>query len=509
MSMKILDCTLRDGGYYTNWDFEPELVKEYLTSVNSLPIEYVEVGYRQPTKSEYMGEYAYLPMHTIEQCKKCAPNKKLALMLNLKDVDEFSLITLLEPIGNIVQLIRFATAPEDIKKAAKLANVVRTLGMKVSVNVMYMSTWLSDEKFWQQLPLLDDNIDMLCMVDSYGAVYPHEIPQIVAKVKQSISKPIGFHGHDNMTLAFANALAALHAGCKMIDSTIMGMGRGAGNLRTELLMTYLAKDDIRINLNSVVELLAHFAPLYEKYGWGTNLPYMISGTNSLPQKDIMAMLSQKRYSIAHIVRHLQNNLSPNKTNQYPEIQINAKPEPVLLVGGGASVIKHLGAIVAYLNRNPFIPVCFLSAKHIALFDVINNPRYICLVGNEGARVERNADILHETDVFVLSNNAKHSVTYVPECVKERAYVISASNQFNLYDAPFALAMELVPNISTAQTILLIGMDGYSESKLSDIYDMMRENQTIIDAYMGQFHFKSLLPTEYKHIEQSSIYAELV
>ena len=69
--MKILDCTLRDGGYYTNWDFEPELVKEYLTSVNSLPIEYVEVGYRQPTKSEYMGEYAYLPMHTIEQCKKC------------------------------------------------------------------------------------------------------------------------------------------------------------------------------------------------------------------------------------------------------------------------------------------------------------------------------------------------------------------------------------------------------------------------------------------------------
>lgn len=508
MSMKILDCTLRDGGYYTNWDFEPELVKEYLTSVNSLPIEYVEVGYRQPVKQIYMGEYAYLPWQTIDFCQRYAPNKKLALMLNLKDVDETSIFPLLKPIIGIVPLVRLATAPKDVEKAAKVANVIRALGLEVSVNIMYMSTWLSDEKFWQQLPLLDDNIDMLCMVDSYGAVYPHEIPQIVAKVKQSISTPIGFHGHDNMTLAFANALAALHAGCKMIDSTIMGMGRGAGNLRTELLMTYLAKDDIRINLNSVVELLAHFATLHEKYGWGTNLPYMISGTNSLPQKDIMAMLSQKRYSIAHIVRHLQNNLSPNKTNQYPEIQINAKPEPVLLVGGGASVIKHIGAIVAYLNRNPFMPVCFLSAKHIALFDIINNPRYICLVGNEGARVEKNAKALHETDMFVLSNK-KYSDTYVPDSIKARTFIVPTCNQFSFSDAPLALAMDLVPNVSNACMVLMVGMDGYSESKLSDIYDMMRENQTIIDAYMGQFHFKSLLPTEYKHIEQSSIYAELV
>lgn len=506
--MKILDCTLRDGGYYTNWDFEPELVKEYLTSVNSLPIEYVEVGYRQPVKQIYMGEYAYLPWQTIDFCQRYAPNKKLALMLNLKDVDETSIFPLLKPIIGIVPLVRLATAPKDVEKAAKVANVIRALGLEVSVNIMYMSTWLSDEKFWQQLPLLDDNIDMLCMVDSYGAVYPHEIPQIVAKVKQSISTPIGFHGHDNMTLAFANALAALHAGCKMIDSTIMGMGRGAGNLRTELLMTYLAKDDIRINLNSVVELLAHFATLHEKYGWGTNLPYMISGTNSLPQKDIMAMLSQKRYSIAHIVRHLQNNLSPNKTNQYPEIQINAKPEPVLLVGGGASVIKHIGAIVAYLNRNPFMPVCFLSAKHIALFDIINNPRYICLVGNEGARVEKNAKALHETDMFVLSNK-KYSDTYVPDSIKARTFIVPTCNQFSFSDAPLALAMDLVPNVSNACMVLMVGMDGYSESKLSDIYDMMRENQTIIDAYMGQFHFKSLLPTEYKHIEQSSIYAELV
>ncbi len=506
--MKILDCTLRDGGYYTNWDFEPELVKEYLTTINTLPIEYIEIGYRQPAKCDYMGEYAYLPLQTIEQCQKYAPNKKLALMLNLKDVDEGSIARLIEPIQNIIPLIRFATTPKDIEKVAKISIITRKLGIKVSANIMYMSTWLSDEQFWQQLPLLNGNIDMLCMVDSYGAVYPHEILQIITRVKKVISAPIGFHGHDNMTLAYANTLAALQAGCEIVDSTIMGMGRGAGNLRTELLMTYCAKENTQINLNGLVELIERFTPLQEKYGWGTNLPYMISGVNSLPQKDIMAMLSQKRYSIAHIVHLLQNNLRPIKSNQYPNITMASKTESILLIGGGVSVSKHIKAIVDYLVKNPQISICFLSAKHIALFDIINNPRYICLVGNEGVRVEKNAGVFHDTDFFVVSDT-NSSETYIPECMKERTYVVPSNNHFDLSDAPLALAMDLVSNISTGQMILLIGMDGYSKTKHSDIFDMMHESQVIIDAYAGKYHFKSLLPTEYKHVEQSSIYAELV
>lgn len=506
--MKVLDCTLRDGGYYTNWDFEPCLVHEYLATINKLPIEYVEIGYRQPAKEHYMGEYAYLPLNTIVQCHKYAPNKKLSLMLNLKDVDERSVVTLLEPVCNYISLVRLATTPKDIEKAVKISTIARRLGVKVSVNIMYMSTWLADERFWQQLPLLNGNIDMLCMVDSYGAIYPHEISKIITKVKEVMSVPLGFHGHDNMTLAFANTLAALQSGCKLVDSTIMGMGRGAGNLRTELLMTYYAKVDNHIDLNGLVEFLELFAPLQEKYGWGTNLPYMISGANSLPQKDIMEMLSQKRYSIAHIVRKLQHNLYPNKTNLYQTITIEAKADSVLLIGGGASVIKHIGAIVDYMRIHPSISVCFLSAKHIALFDIITNQRYICLVGNEGARLEKNAGVLHNTDMFVLPCT-KQSDTYVPECVKDRTYIVPSSNQFDFSDAPLALAMELVPNISKDKTILLIGMDGYSESKRSDIYDMMREGQSIIDTCLGQYHFKSLLPTEYKNVEQSSIYAELV
>ena len=481
--MKILDCTLRDGGYYTNWDFEQELVQAYLSIVNTLPIDNIELGYRQPAKDEYMGEYAYLPLSTIEQCKQYAPDKKLAVMLNLKDVDERSASALVAPLKQHITLIRLATAPTDIEKAARVAAAIKQHGLKVSINVMYMSTWCDVSEFWLNLPKLNEVADMLCMVDSYGAVYPNEIAQIVERIKACVNVPIGFHGHDNLSLAFANTLAAIDAGCEIVDATIMGMGRGAGNLKTELLLAYLAKADKGINLNHVVELRSMFEPLQEEYHWGTNLPYMISGVNSLPQKEIMAMLNQRRYSVASIVRKLQNRLKKQSGQPYQPLVQEKSDRPVLFVGGGASV-----------------------AKHLSLFDAIANPRYFCLIGNEGARVEKQMQHVKATDKFVLSEQGEADA-YIPDFVQAQTYMLSMSDAHN--DAPLSLAIEVARQVTMERHIMLVGMDGYSASKREDIYDMMRENQELFDAYKDEFRFQSLLPTEYQNVEQSSLYAKLV
>lgn len=504
--MKILDCTLRDGGYYTNWDFEPELVQAYLSIVNTLPIDYIELGYRQPAKGEYMGEYAYLPLSTIMQCKQHASDKKLAVMLNLKDVDEQSASALVVPLAQHVALIRLATAPTDIEKAARVAAAIKQYGLKVSINVMYMSTWSDIPEFWLNLPKLNGVADVFCMVDSYGAVYPNEMKSIVSRVKQQLPMPIGFHGHDNLSLAFANTLAAIDAGCEIVDATVMGMGRGAGNLKTELLLTYLAKSDKGINLNKVVDLRSMFESLHAEYHWGTNLPYMISGVNSLPQKEIMAMLSQRRYSVASIVRKLQNRLKKQNGQPYPLLVKEPSDRPVLFIGGGASVAKHIDKIVDFLHIYEDIPVCFLSAKHLSLFDSISNPRYFCMIGNEGARVEKQIEHVTPTDKFVVSEQGD-AEAYIPDAVQAQTYMIATSDARN--DAPLALAIEIARQITTERHIMLVGFDGYSASKREDIYDMMRENQTLFDAYKDEFRFQSLLPTEYQNVEQSSLYAELV
>ena len=504
-NMKILDCTLRDGGYYTNWDFDSILVKEYLSTINTLPIDYIEIGYRQPAKEEYMGEYAYLPMSTILQCKQYAPDKKLVVMLNLKDVSDESAATLVSSLAKHIALIRLATAPNDIEKAARVATIIKQFGLQVSVNIMYMSTWNDVPEFWVALPKLEGVADILCMVDSYGAVYPSDIAGIVERIRACVNIPLGFHGHDNQSLAFANTLEAIHAGCDVVDATVMGMGRGAGNLQTELLLTYLAKNDSRINLNQVVELRNLYEPLHAIYKWGTNLPYMISGVNSLPQKEIMTMLSQRRYSVASIVRKLQNRLKNHNGQSYQLLIQEPINRPILFVGGGASVAKHIAKIVDFLHIYDDIPVCFLSAKYLFLFDEIANPRYFCMIGNEGARVEKQKQHLKATDKFVVSEQGVADA-YIPDFVQTRTYMIAMSEDRN--EAPLALAIEVARLISQEKHIMLVGLDGYSSSKREDIYDMMRENQELFDTYKDEFRFQSFLPTEYKNIQKGSIYSEL-
>ena len=84
--MKLLDCTLRDGGYYTNWDFDQSVVNTYLESCNHLPIEYLEIGYRSFPMNDYLGEYFYCPIDTLKRLKEIS-QKKLVIILNEKDVN--------------------------------------------------------------------------------------------------------------------------------------------------------------------------------------------------------------------------------------------------------------------------------------------------------------------------------------------------------------------------------------------------------------------------------------
>ena len=124
---KILDCTLRDGGYYTNWDFDSALVKNYLTSMNSLPIDYIEIGYRNPHLSGYFGEYYFLPAHTLQRIRSIT-NKKIAIILNEKDIREPILNELLLPCVGIVDLVRIAVDPVNFVRALSLAKKIKAIG---------------------------------------------------------------------------------------------------------------------------------------------------------------------------------------------------------------------------------------------------------------------------------------------------------------------------------------------------------------------------------------------
>ena len=293
---KILDCTLRDGGYYTNWDFKSQLVNKYLKAMEELPIDYVEIGYRNLKQSEYKGSFLFTT-ETLKKVKSLT-SKSIVLIIDEKNLSEDDIKQVIEPCGKYIEMIRIAIDPKRFDFGIKKAGIVRKLGYKVAFNVMYLSKWIDDNSFHKKLNGLEKHVDYLYLVDSYGSVYPEDINRVVKKIRLITSVKLGFHGHNNMELALANSIEAVNCGVEIIDATILGMGRGAGNLKTELLLTQISKTQ-KINFNLISNIVSEFYLLKKKYSWGTNLPYIISGFYSIPQKKVMDWLGK---TLCHLIQ---------------------------------------------------------------------------------------------------------------------------------------------------------------------------------------------------------------
>lgn len=498
--MKILDCTLRDGGYYTNWDFDNDLVKVYFESFNHLPIDFLEIGYKAFAENYYKGEFYYLPLFLIKKIKSIS-NKNLAILLNGKDLFDSNIEDLLLPCVGLIDLVRVAIDPKDLNKSLTLLKRIKSLGFKVALNVMYMSKWKTMKSFLTDLPLVNEACDFFYMVDSYGSVYPEDVKEITQTVKSILSIPLGFHGHNNLEMALINSLTALEYGVEIIDSTVTGMGRGAGNLKTELILTHLSsKGLLEFDFNYLSNLVDKFSQLQKLHNWGTNLPYMVSGSNSLPQKDVMEWITKRFYSLNSIVEALQNQKSnlldkPRVERFKPE----NKFENVLLIGGGNSVQQHFEAIRSFVYSNKSsITIVHASSTNAYLFkDLDFIPQYFCLVGNEGHRLERVYNNSPFKGICILPPPPRKLGIYKPEIAKDKIFEIEESTiNHMINDTHTILAFE-ISSILEAKNVYLVGYDGYpKESITSKMHEMFIENQNIFNLVKNRFKLISLLPTLY-------------
>src|SRR5699024_6197802 len=139
-------------------------------------------------------------------------------------------------------------------------------------------------------------------------------------------------GHNNLETALTNTLAALKAGVEYVDGTILGMGRGAGNLKTELLLTVLSKKEgLKVNFNALKKAISAIEPLYNEDPWGPKLPYMISGANSFPQYEVMERINVRYYTLNDCIRFL-NDWFRKARERFPHYSFQPA-ERVLIVGG--------------------------------------------------------------------------------------------------------------------------------------------------------------------------------
>lgn len=510
--MKILDCSLRDGGYYTNWDFSDELVDNYLKAFNELSVEYLEVGYRSKQLEGYLGKYFYCPVSVLKELKSKS-NKKLVIILNEKDVRADDAEELLLPIKSYVTMVRMAIDPKNFKRALALAKRVKELGFEVAFNVMYMSTWKEEKEFLNLISEVDDVADYFYMVDSFGGVYPEDVKETIALLRSKTKVKLGFHGHNNLEMALANTLTAIQEGVDIVDATITGMGRGAGNLKTELLLTVLqSQNKLSFDYNALTKVVSDFTALQNQYDWGTNLPYMVSGANSLPQKQVMEWVSKRYYSFNSIIRALNNQSQGKDDNvELPKLEPNKQSyTKALVVGGGPSPKIHSKAIDQFLIQNPDILVIHASSKNALSFSKVPNDQFFCLVGNEGHRLESVFSDQEIKGACVLPPYPRKMGTYIPKALRNNSFELSDVNFTEVFkDSHTSIALQLASDLDLEE-IYVTGYDAYTENISLKEQELFAENQLLFSKFKIKTDLKliSLTPTGYDELEMMSVYSFL-
>lgn len=509
--MKILDCTLRDGGYYTNWDFDKAFLESYLNAVNSLPIDFVEIGYRSNERGKYLGEFFYCPEYLLkmlsDQCEK-----PLALMLNEKEVSLNNIHSLLSQCET-VDLIRLAVAPENFERSIHIGKLIKSKGFKVAINLMYMSKWDEIDEMKGTLASIRLNeIDYVNMVDSYGGMTPERVGIIAREFMKASDVPLGFHGHNNLELALANSIVAMREGVAIIDSTFTGMGRGAGNLKTELLLTYLnANESLDLDFNVLSATVESVSELQSRYNWGTNLPYMVAGANSIPQQEIMDWINIRFYSYNSVLKALENRkINQSDDLRFPQFtaSMNQNSHGTLIIGGGPSALMHANAIKVWLSEHMNVNVVFASTKYIHHYTDVKNKAYVCIVGNEGKRLEDNLTNANDLEFScILPPFPREMGTYVPDGLRKLTYELDNTPFSDFQASHTSLALSLALKLNS-KNLFTAGYDGYGANVMNRKEKVLfQENETLFEAYsvFSGKSITSITSTDYSKLKKESVF----
>ena len=308
-AIKVVDCTIRDGGLTNDSKFTTELVRGVYSAICAAGIDYVELGYRNSKKllsPDEFGPWRFCDEDDLRAATDgIDPNgTKTAIMM---DAHKSSLDDVAPSDQSVVDMIRVATYVKDIDKAICLANCATGNGYEVTINIMAISQ--------AGAPFLDEalqqieeetNVLAVYIVDSFGALYCEEVDFLAAKYKKYlVTKELGVHMHNNQQLAFANTIEGIIKDANFVDGTLFGLGRGAGNCPTELLMGFLKNP--KFNIVPVLQAIVDFIlPLQQEIAWGYHVPYMLTGVRNLhPLEAIQWMSSPRKGELVSFYKHLE------------------------------------------------------------------------------------------------------------------------------------------------------------------------------------------------------------
>lgn len=542
-NFKILDCTLRDGGYYNDWVFTDEEVITYLEAMQRSNIDMVELGLRNFDSTGFKGPHYFSTEEYLARLP-LSHQTEYGVMLNAS--------TVLEDNGPIVEttkklfcdsrdshisFVRIACHLHEISGSELIVKTIKSLGYKVYVNLMQVAQFPLPEVV-QEVEAIHHwgLVDGIYVADSLGNMNANSVRKLFAEITNVWEGELGFHAHNNMGLALQNSLASLEAGCVLIDTTMAGMGRGAGNTETEGLVAHLNSENVsRYKLLPLMKAaIKTFYPMKQAYSWGSNSYYYLAAKYGIHPTYVQKILTdphfgpEERAQAAEVIPRLahQNHFCPIKlARSFSAASANdekagrsrgrsnlkdlTKQEKnfALLIGGGPSIETFSKAITAFAKRaqpdifainhgtsslNPLVKAFFvsdnvkkLSKKSLELTDSQFVIRPSSEVESHAAALcKRPSSISHPLKIEDGVFRADHSAAVIP------------------FDLTVGYALASLISLDYSR-IYVAGFDGYEshdprQKEMSELFHQVMASYPDVEII-------SLTPTSYP-ITQKSVYA---
>lgn len=289
--IKVVDCTIRDGGLINKHGFDHRFVREVYSAAAKAGLDYMEIGYKNSKElfsTEEYGPWKFCDDEDIrEAIDGIESHTRIAVMVDVGRVD----IDDVKPADESpVDMIRVATYVKDIDKAIFLSNHFAEKGYETTINIMAISRDRGPE-LTEALEQIEEEsqAEAVYIVDSFGALYQEQVESLVKRFQGILkSKELGFHGHNSQQLAFSNTIEAIIHNVNYLDATVYGIGRGSGNCPLELLVGFLKNP--KFDIRPILDLISNeFIPLRNSIEWGYIIPYAIAGMLNEHPKGAMAL----------------------------------------------------------------------------------------------------------------------------------------------------------------------------------------------------------------------------
>lgn len=518
-NVKVLDCTLRDGGYINDWKFGCKNIKDIINNLERANIDIVEVGFIRNVESDKESSQ----FTSVEEIKEYITPKKpgilYAVMIEYHNHVENQIAAY---DGTSVDLIRITFRRNEWEGTKKVVRKLMKKGYKVCVQPV--GTALYDD--YSILDLLKDVNEIkpyaFYLVDTLGTMYRYDMRKFFYLIDNNLSQDIclGFHSHNNLQMSFSNAQEMIqlnHQRTIIVDSSCYGMGRGVGNLATELFIDYINNNiEQRYSLVPVLKIVdKYLMPIYAEQRWGYDLPYFLSATVKCHPNYATYLMKKETLSIEKIEKLLSliplakrseysadlieslyllmQNCDVDDKDAYSKLTEMVANKDVVILGSGASIIKYEDRIKKVASGKMIISANFIPNIYNADALFISN--------------EKRLDTLDLASVgFVIAtSNLKDGI--------ENALFFNYSSllgEGEASDNAGAMLIRILKNVGTKK-IYLAGFDGYDVDssanysvaifkKPIDYNTIKKKNDDIskqLKLALNGIDYEILTPTKYK------------